>query len=109
MAAKLKKNDDVIAIAGKDKGRQGKILKVLTKGKVQKVLVEGLNIVKKHVKPNPNTGTQGGIVEREAPMQLSNVAIVDPATGKPTRIGFKTLDDGRKVRYLKSSGEVIDV
>lgn len=106
MAAKIRKDDDVIVIAGKDKGRQGKVLKTFSNGKV---LVEGINLIKKHVKPNPNTQTQGGIIEREAPMQASNVAIIDPATGKASRVGFKILDDGQKVRFLKSSGEVIDV
>lgn len=106
MAAKIRKDDDVIVIAGKDKGRQGKVLKILSNGKV---LVEGINLIKKHVKPNPNTQTQGGIIEREAPMQPSNIAIIDPATGKASRVGFKILDDGQKVRFLKSSGEVIDI
>lgn len=106
MAAKIKKDDEVIVITGKDKGREGKVLRVLPTGKV---LVEGVNIVKKHVRPNPNTQTQGGIIEREAPLQASNIAIKDPATGKPSRVGFKILEDGQKVRYLKSSGEVIDV
>lgn len=106
MAAKIKRDDEVIVIAGKDKGRTGKVLKVLSNGKV---LVEGVNIIKKHIRPNPNTQTQGGIVEREAPLQASNVALVDPATGKQSRVGFKILEDGQKVRYFKSSGEVIDV
>lgn len=107
MAAKIKKDDEVIVIAGKDKGRTGKVLKMVADGK--KVLVEGVNLIKKHVRPNPQTQTQGGIVEREAPLNASNVALVDPATGKASRVGFKILDDGQKVRYLKSSGEVIDV
>lgn len=106
MANKLKKDDEIIVIAGKDKGRTGKILKILRNGKV---LVEGINVIKKHVKPNPQTNTQGGIIEREAALQSSNVALIDPSTGKASRVGFKILDDGRKVRFLKSSGEVIDV
>lgn len=111
MAAKIKKDDDVIVIAGKDKGKQGKVLKILKgkRGKDFKVLVEGVNIIKKHTRGNPQKGTKGGIVEKEAPLNLSNIALVDPATGKASRVGFKILEDGRKVRFLKSSGEVIDV
>lgn len=106
MAKKIRKDDDVVVIAGKDKGRQGRVLKVLSNGKV---LVEGVNVVKKHQRGNPQTQAQGGIIEREAPLQVSNVAIVDPATGKASRVGFKVLEDGQKVRYFKSSGEIIDV
>jgi large subunit ribosomal protein L24 len=107
MASKLKKGDQVIAIAGKDKGRQGTITKVLpNKGRVY---VEGINMVKKHVRPNPNVQEPGGIKDVEAPIQLSNVAIFNTATGKADRVGFKVLEDGRKVRVFKSNGEQIDI
>ncbi len=104
--SKIKKEDNVIVIAGKSKGKSGKVLKVFADNKV---LVEGVNIVKKHVKPNPNKGIQGGILEKEAPVHCSNVALVNPATNKAGRVGFKYLDDGRKVRYFKSTNEVIDI
>lgn len=103
---KIRKEDNVEVITGKSKGKRGKVLKVLADGKV---LIEGVNIVKKHVKPNPNKGIQGGIQEKEAPIHCSNVALVNPATNKPERIGFRHLDDGRKVRYFKSTNEVIDI
>lgn len=103
---KIKKGDEVIVLAGKDKGKRGTVLKVLTNGKA---LVNDINIVKKHVRGNPQTGETGGIVEREAAIQLSNIGLYNPATGKADRVGFKTLDDGRKVRYYKSSGETIDL
>ena len=102
---KIKKGDEVIVIAGKDKGRRGTVLSLLDTGRV---LVEGINMVKKHQKPNPNAGLQGGIVEKEASIHVSNVALVDPEGGEATRTGFKFLDDGRKVRFAKRSGEVID-
>lgn len=103
---KIKKDDTVVVIAGHNKGKQGKILKVLAN---HKVIIEGVNMVKKHVKPNPNKGIQGGISEREAPLHCSNVALLNPATNQPEKIGFKKLEDGRKVRYFKSSNEVIDI
>lgn len=103
---KIKKDDNVIIITGKNKGMKGKILRVLPNNKV---IVEGANLVKKHKKPNPSKNTQGGIVEQEAPIHCSNVALVDPDTNKPGKIGFKYLEDGRKVRYFKSSNEVIDI
>ena len=106
MATRIKKNDEIIVIAGKDKGRRGTVLKVLPK---QRVLVEGINIIKKHMKPNPNANQQGGIVEREASIHVSNVALYNPITKKADRVGFKTLDNGAKVRYYKSSNEVVDV
>jgi large subunit ribosomal protein L24 len=102
---RIKKGDDVIAIAGKDKGRRGTVLRVLDD---DRVVVEGLNMAKKHVKANPNTGNPGGIVEKEMPMHISNVQLFNPATGKGDRVGFKFID-GRKVRYFKSNGEVVDV
>ncbi len=102
--AKLKSDDEVIVIAGKDKGRRGKILKILPeKGKV---LVGGINMVKKHVRPNPQANVQGGIVEQEAALDLSNVAIYNPSTDKADRVGYK-LEDGKKVRIFKSSGEQV--
>jgi len=103
---KIKKGDDVMVIAGKDKGKRGSVLKVLEAGKV---LVEGVNLAKKHMKPNPNIGQAGGIVDREMPLHISNVALFNPATGKGDRVGVRILEDGRKVRYFKSSNEVVDV
>jgi large subunit ribosomal protein L24 len=106
MAAKIKKDDVVFITAGKDKGRSGKVLKVFPTE--ERVLVEGLNMVKRHVKPSMSD-PQGGVKEKEAPIHLSNVMIRDPNTGRPTRVGFKTLADGRKVRVAKRSGVQIDV
>ncbi|AAO89807.1 50S ribosomal protein L24 [Coxiella burnetii] len=103
---KIKKDDTVIVITGRDKGRQGKVLKVLPNSRL---LVEGINLVKKHVKPNPNKNEQGGILERELSIHVSNVAIYNPAAKKADRVGIKTLEDGSKVRIFKSNGEVIDV
>jgi large subunit ribosomal protein L24 len=105
MASKIRKGDDVIVLAGKDKGKRGTVLRVLD----GKVVVENVNLARKHVKPNPNKGEQGGIVDKEMPLDVSNVAVFNPATDKGDRIGFKTLDDGRKVRIYKSNGEVVDV
>jgi len=101
--SKIKKNDDVIIIAGKDKGNRGSVLRVLE----DKLLVGGVNKVKKHQKPNPVKGVSGGIVEMEMPIHVSNVAIYNASTKKADRIGTKLLEDGRKVRVYKSSGEVI--
>lgn len=101
--SKLKKDDQVVVIAGKDKGKRGSIQKVLDNGHV---LVAGINIIKKHTKANPQMGVQGGIVEREAPINVSNVAIYNPATNKADRVGFK-VQDGKKVRVYKSNGSVI--
>ena len=104
-AAKIKKNDKVVVIAGKDKGKTGEVIEVLPKE--NRVKVRGVNIVKKH---QPQTQTSaGGILEIEAFLHVSNVAHVDPKDNKPTRVGFKTLEDGRKVRVAKRSGEVIDL
>ena len=105
MAAKIKKGDRVVVLTGKDKGRQGNVLKVLPKE--SRVVVEGLNMVQRHTRPT-QTDPQGGIKNKEAALHVSNVAIVD-SKGKPTRVGFKTLEDGRKVRFAKASGETIDV
>ena len=101
---KIKKGDDVIVITGKDKGKRGTVLRVVD---ADLMVVEGVNKVKKHQKPNPIKGTTGGIVEMEKPIQVSNVAIFNPATQKADRVGFKTLEDKRKVRYFKSNGELL--
>jgi len=100
---KIKKNDDVIVLAGKDKGSRGSVLSVAD----EFVLVSGINKVKKHQKPNPVKGTTGGIVEIEKPIHISNIAIYNASTKKADRVGVKLLEDGRKVRVFKSSGEVI--
>ena len=105
MASKIRKGDDVIVIAGKDKGKRGTVLSVTD----ERVVVENINLAKKHMKPNPNKGEQGGIVDKEMPMAVSNVALYNPATDKGDRVGFKVLEDGRKVRVFKSNGEVVDV
>ena len=101
--AKIKTNDEVIVIAGKDKGKRGSVQKVLDNGRV---VVAGVNLLKKHTKPNPQLGVQGGIVEREASIDISNIAIYNPKTNKKDRVGFKDVD-GKKVRIYKSNGEVI--
>jgi len=101
---KIKKDDDVIVITGKDKGNRGSVLRVLG----DYVVVSGVNKVKKHQKPNPMKGTEGGIVEMEKPVHVSNVAIFNAASKKADRVGIKTLEDGRKVRVFRSNGEVID-
>jgi large subunit ribosomal protein L24 len=101
---KIKKNDDVIVITGKDKGSRGNVLSVLDN---DRVLVAGINKVKKHMKPNPVKGTTGGIVEIEKPIHVSNIAIYNATTKKADRVGVKQLEDGRKVRVFKSNGEVI--
>jgi large subunit ribosomal protein L24 len=106
MASKIRKGDDVIVLAGKDKGKRGTVLRTLED---ERVVVENINLAKKHMKPNPNKGEPGGIVEKEMPLHVSNVALYNPATDKADRVGFKSLEDGRKVRYFKSNGEVVDV
>jgi large subunit ribosomal protein L24 len=106
MASKIRKGDDVIVLTGKDKGKRGTVLRMVGEGRV---VVENVNLAKKHVKPNPAKGEPGGIVEKEMPLDLSNVALFNPVAGKADRVGFKTLDDGRKVRIFKSTGEVVDV
>ena len=103
---KIKKGDDVIVITGKDKGKRGTVSRVLLD--VDRVLVDGINMVKKHQKPNPAAGAPGGIVDKEMPMAISNIALFNAATGKADRIGIKQLEDGRKVRFFKSNGEVLD-
>ena len=101
---KIKKGDDVVVIAGKDKGKRGSVLRVVD---AEHVLVEGVNVVKKHQRPNPMKGEQGGIVTKEMPIHVSNVAIWNPVTKKADRIGLRSLEDGRKVRFFKSNGELI--
>ena len=103
--ARIKKGDEVIVIAGKDKGRRGAVLRVYDDGRV---LVENVNIVKKHQKGNPQAGQPGGIVNKELPVDVSNVMVFNPQTGKGDRIGFRRLSDGKKVRYFKSNNEVLD-
>lgn len=103
---KIRKGDDVVVLAGRDKGKHGTVLKMLGNGRV---LVDNVNLVKRHTKPNPNKGQTGGIVEKEASIQVSNLALFNPTTKKADRVGFKTLEDGRKVRYFKSDGEVVDI
>jgi large subunit ribosomal protein L24 len=102
---KIKKGDEVIITTGKDKGKRGSVLSIAD----ERVLVESCNMAKKHVKPNPNVGESGGIIEKEMPLHMSNVALFNPATGKGDRVGIKTLKDGQKVRYFKSDNEVIDI
>lgn len=102
---KLRKGDEVIVIAGKDKGKRGTVLNRVDD---QRLLIEGINRVKKHTRPNPMKGEQGGIVEKEMSIHISNVALFNPASQKADRVGFKTLEDSRKVRVFKSNGEVVD-
>ncbi|MDX6748321.1 50S ribosomal protein L24 [Geminicoccaceae bacterium 1502E] len=104
MAARIKKGDRVVVLAGRDKGKQGEVLKVLPSE--NRVVVQGVMMIKRHERPGPQSA--GGIVTREAPIHVSNVAHVDPQDGKATRVGFKFLEDGRKVRVAKRSGEVLD-
>lgn len=106
---KIRKGDKVQVISGKDKGRIGTVLSVLQAGEGLSVIVEGINVKKKHVKPNPQREQPGGIVPREAPMPACKVALLDPTTNKPSRVGIKLLEDGKKVRVFRSSGEVVDV
>ena len=103
---KIKKGDDVIVIAGKDKGKRGAVLRIVDD---DRLLVEGINLVKKHQTPNPMKGVGGGIVDKEMPLNVSNVAIYNPVTQKGDRVGIKVLDDGRRVRVFRSNGEMIDV
>ena len=105
MAAKIRKGDKVVVLTGKDRGKQGQVLKVLTKQ--SRALVQGVNVVARHQRPTQFE--PGGIKRKEAPIHLSNLAHVDPTDGKPTRVGFKTLEDGKKVRVSKRTGEVLDV
>ena len=103
---RIRKGDEVVVIAGRDKGRRGTVVRVMDDARV---VVENINIAKKHQKPNPNAGVPGGIIEKEMPLDASNVMLWNPVTKKGDRVGFKTLDDGRKVRFYKSDNEVVDV
>jgi large subunit ribosomal protein L24 len=102
---RIKKGDEVVVIAGKDKGRRGSVLRVESDGSV---VVENLNVARKHQRPNPNAGVPGGIVEKEKALDPSNVMLFNPTTQKGDRVGFRRLEDGRKVRFFKSNGEVVD-
>jgi len=104
--SKIKKGDEVIVTAGKDKGRRGTVLRVFPN---ERLLIENVNVVKKHQKPNPNAGVGGGIIEKEMPLHASNVMLYNPIAKKGDRVGIRTLEDGRKVRYFKSNDEVVDV
>jgi len=102
---KFRKNDDVIVTTGRDKGKRGNITRVLTD---EKVIVENVAVVKRHTKPNPNRGVAGGIIEKESPIHVSNIAHFNPVTKKADRVGFRVLEDGKKVRFFKSNSEVLD-
>lgn len=104
---KLRKGDEVVVLAGKDKGKRGVVLKVMQE--LEKIIVENINMVKRHTKGNPMQGTPGGIIEKEMPLHISNVAIWNSISEKADRIGVKTLEDGQKVRFFKSNDEVVDV
>ena len=109
LATPLRKNDNVLVITGKDRGKKGRVLKVVPvkDGKVR-LIVEGVNMIKRHTKPNPGKNIKGGIVEREASIHASNVMLLDPETNEPTRVGIKTLPDGRRVRIGRKSGATVD-
>ncbi len=102
---KIKQNDEVIVLKGRDRGKRGKILRIMDDGRA---MVGGINMVKRHTKPNPNLGVAGGIIEKEAPIQRANLAIYNAASDKADRVGFKLLEDGKKVRIFKSNQEMID-
>lgn len=125
---RIKKGDDVVVLAGRDKGKRGNVLRVLRDkaggragrlgrggraghgaGRGARALVDNVNLVKRHTRGNPQKGESGGIIEKEAPIHLSNLALYNPASGRGERVGYKRLDDGRKVRYFRSSGEIIDL
>ncbi len=101
---KIKKGDHVVVVTGRDRGKQGEVLRVVRKE--DRLIVQGVNMVKRHSRPS--AGHPGGIIDKEAPIHISNVAHIDPSTSRPTRVGYKLLDDGRKVRVAKRSGEVLD-
>lgn len=103
---RIKKGDEVIVIAGRSKGQRGHVLSVID---AERLLVENVNMVKRHTRPDPQRNVSGGIVEKEAPIHASNVALFNPVTDKADRVGFRTLDDGRKVRVFKSNGEAVDI
>ena len=101
---RIRKGDQVVVISGKDKGKRGDVVRMAG----DKLVVANVNVIKRHTKPNPQAGQPGGVIEREAPIHISNVMLFNPATGKGERIGFKVLEDGRKLRVFRSSGEAID-
>jgi large subunit ribosomal protein L24 len=103
---RIRKDDEVIVIAGKDKSRRGKVMRIVDD---ERVIVAGINLIKRHTKPNPARGVAGGIIEREASIHISNVMLLNPVTRKGDRVGFRVLEDGHKVRYFKSNNEVVDV
>ena len=104
--SKLRKGDDVIVVAGRDKGKRGAVMEMVDD---EHLLVEGVNVVKRHTKPNPQRGLAGGIIEKEVAIHRSNIALYNAQTGKADRVGIRTLEDGRKVRFFKSTDEVVDV
>ncbi len=104
--SKIRKGDDVVVLSGRDKGKRGTVLQIIENNRI---LVDNVNVIKKHVKPNPNRGETGGIIEKEAPIQISNVALFNPNSNKADRVGYKLLEDGRKVRVFRSDGEVADL
>lgn len=104
---KIRKGDEVVVLTGRNIGKRGVVLRVLKER--NKVVIENVNMAKRHTRGNPMQGTPGGIVEKEMPMDISNVAVWNPVTNKPDRVGFKVLEDGRKVRYFKSNKEVVDL
>ena len=101
---RIRKGDQVVVISGKDKGKRGDVVRVAG----DKVVVSNINVIKRHTKPNPQAGQPGGVIEREAPIHISNVMLFNPASGKGERVGFKVLEDGRKLRVFRSSGEAVD-
>jgi large subunit ribosomal protein L24 len=103
---KIRKGDNVYILKGRDRGKRGVVLRVYAN---DRIVVEGINMVKRHTRPNPQAGTGGAILEKEAPIELANVALFNPLTQKPDRVGFRVLENGRKVRFFKSNGEVVDV
>ena len=103
---KIRKGDDVIVITGKDKGKRGAVLRVLVN---DRVVVENVNIVKRHTKPNPGRNVPGGIIEKEMSVHISNIALFNPITKRADRVGIRILEDGRKVRYFKSNSEIVDI
>ena len=103
---RIRKGDEVVVIAGRDKGKRGSVLSVMADGRL---VVSDVNMVKRHTKPNPNRGVPGGIIDKEMPIHPSNIMLFNPQTSKGDRVGFKTLEDGRKVRYFKSTDEVVDI
>ena len=104
---RIRKGDEVVVLAGRNRGQRGRVLSVVVDR--DRVVVEGVNVAKRHTKPNPQRGTSGGIIEKEMSIHVSNVALFNPVTGRGDRIGVKTMEDGRKVRVFKSTGEVVDL